>query len=177
MRRSASARRSAPTCRRPGRSRRRRQGAGRRSRGRGRPRSARPPAPRQAVEARRERLLQVRWDGLHAASRAALEKQARHLLDEQRHAPVTFSLTPLSAPPESAWRAEISTDLRGDFRAIERAERDHAVRERRLQAGETRTRRADEEQRRCAPRSASAARVARGLRPNQREKGKACRLS
>jgi hypothetical protein len=44
-------------------------------------------APRsQAVEARRKRLSQSRRDRLRAPLFAALEKQARHLLDEQRHA-------------------------------------------------------------------------------------------
>ena len=40
----------------------------------------------QAVEARGERLPQARRDRLRAALFAALEKQARDLLDEQRHA-------------------------------------------------------------------------------------------
>ena len=44
---------------------------------------ARRPEP---IEARSKRLLQGRRDGLNAALLAALEKQARHLLDEQRHA-------------------------------------------------------------------------------------------
>src|SRR5215831_18336669 len=44
-------------------------------------------APRsQAVEACRKRLSQGRWDRLRAPLFAALEQQARYLLDEQRHA-------------------------------------------------------------------------------------------
>ena len=40
----------------------------------------------EPIEARGKRLLQGRRDGLNTALLAALKKQARHLLNEQRHA-------------------------------------------------------------------------------------------
>ena len=40
----------------------------------------------QPIEARGKRLLQGRRDGLNSAVLAAFNKQARHLLNEQRHA-------------------------------------------------------------------------------------------
>jgi hypothetical protein len=55
-------------------------------------RLVRPLSGRRAepIQARRERLLQSRRDGLNAALLAALQQQARHLLNEQRDAACPF---------------------------------------------------------------------------------------
>ena len=81
---------------------------------------ARRPEP---VEPRGERLLQGRRDRLHAALLAALEQQARHLLDEQRHAAGALA-DPSITSCGSAWRAAISATMRATCGAIERRERD-----------------------------------------------------
>ena len=78
------------------------------------------------VEPRRERLLKRRRDGLQAAVLAALEQEARDLLDEQRHpaGALAHALDHFSAQRMAS--SELADHVR-DVGAIEGAERDHAV--------------------------------------------------
>ena len=74
-----------------------------------------------ASKARRERLLQCWRNGLNAAALAALEKQARHLLDEQRHAARALA-DPFDDVP---WQGVMGREFRNhvrDLHAIERGQ-------------------------------------------------------
>ena len=164
-RRSDSARRSSAACRRPGskpatasQERVGEVAAEHRADLRDLPRLAKP------VEARRERLLQGRRDGLHAASRAALEKQARHLLDEQRHAAGALADAVDHLGGQGMARGDLA-DHAPHLRAVERRKRNDAVV--RAQApgrAEFRPGRRDDEQRRL--------RAALGQRPQEIERGR-----
>ena len=105
----------------------------------------------EPIEPRGERLLQGRRDRLRAALFAALQQEARNLLDEQRNAAGA-----LADPFDDVlWQRmtgrEFTNHLR-DLRAIERRQRDHAmVRPHAPRRAELRPRRRDDEQRRLRP--------------------------
>ena len=80
----------------------------------------------EPVEARGERLLQGRRDGLNAASRAALEEQARHLLDEQRHAAGPLADAVDHVGGQGMARGDLAHHA-PHLRAVERRERNDAV--------------------------------------------------
>jgi hypothetical protein len=65
----------------------------------------------QPIEARGKRLLQGWRDGLNTALLAVFNKQASHLLNEQRHAAGAL-VDPSISSLDSAWRAEISPTMR-----------------------------------------------------------------
>ena len=100
------------------------------------------------IEARGERLLQGRRDRLNAALLTALEKQARHLLDEQRHAAGALA-DPLDHFLGERMAGRDLADHARDAGAIERGQRNQAmVRAQAPRRPELRTSRSQEEQRR-----------------------------
>ena len=107
----------------PRRFRRRRAAADRRTRVKNRPDLRDLARGAEPIEARRERLLQGGRDGLNAAPLPPLQEQARHLLDEQRHATCPF------ADPLDHLLGERMTRPRSR-RPCERPQRDRAERER-----------------------------------------------
>ena len=84
------------------------------------------PRGAEPVEPRGERLLQGRRDRLRAALDAALQEEARHLLDEQRHAAGAL-IDALDDIPRQRVAGRDFADHPCDLRAIERRERDHAM--------------------------------------------------
>ena len=114
------------------------------------------PRGAEPVEPRGERLLQGRRDRLRAALDAALQEQARHLLDEQRHAAGALVHPLDDVLGQRMTRGEFA-DHPCDLRAIERRERDHAmVRAHAPGRAELRPRRRDDEERRLARRARPA---------------------
>ena len=118
----------------------------------------------EPVEPRGERLLQGRRDRLRAALHAALQEQARHLLDEQRHAAGALVHPLDDVLGQRMTRREFADHAR-DLRAIERRERDHAmVRAHAPTRAELRPRRRDDEERRLG--------AALGQRPHEIERSR-----
>ena len=110
----------------------------------------------QPIEARGKRLLQGRRDGLNTALLAAFNKQARHLLDEQRHAAGALA-DPFDHLLDSACRAAISPTMRATPARSSGASEIDAWCERMLQGGRNSGRVvAKRSSGACAPRSASA---------------------
>ena len=102
----------------------------------------------EPVEPRGERLLQGRRDRLRAALFAALQQEARHLLDEQRHAAGALA-HPFDHVPRQRMAGRESRDHLRDLRAIERRQRDDAVvRAHAPRRAELRPRGRDDQQRR-----------------------------
>jgi hypothetical protein len=79
------------------------------------------PRGAEPVETCRERLLQGRRDRLRAALDAALQEEARDLLDEQRHAAGALADPFDDLPGQRMTRGEFADHPR-DLRAIERGQ-------------------------------------------------------
>ncbi len=111
----------------------------------------------EPIEARGERLLQGRRDRLHAALLAALQQEARHLLDEQRHAAGALAHAFDHFLGERMARRDLADHAR-DAGAIERGQSEIKLWcERRLQGGRNSGRVvANRSSGACAPRSAKA---------------------
>jgi hypothetical protein len=80
----------------------------------------------EPIQPRGERLLQGWRDGVNTALLPALKKQARHLLDEQRHSPCSLANLVDYVFGERMARRDLADHAR-DPSAIKGAERDHAV--------------------------------------------------
>ena len=105
----------------------------------------------EPIEPRGERLLQCRRDRLRAALLAALQQEARNLLNEQRNAAGALADTFDDVPWQSVMGRKSSNHLR-DLHAIERRQGDHAmVRPHAPRRAELWPRRRDDEQRRLRP--------------------------
>ena len=105
----------------------------------------------EPIEPRGERLLQGRRDRLRAALFAALQQEARNLLDEERDAAGALAHPFDDVPWQRMTGREFTNHLR-DLHAIERRQRDHAmVRPHAPGRAELRPRRRDDQQRRLRP--------------------------
>ncbi len=102
----------------------------------------------QSVEPRRQRLLKRRRDRVEAGLSAALEKQPRDLLDEQRHAVASFDDDANVVFRQLARRGD-RADHEAHVGRVERRERKRGVvRSRRPRRAEFGAHRGDDEQRR-----------------------------